>query len=318
MSHEIHQPYDKVFKEGMADIRVATQFFETHLPAELRKQLDLDTLAIQKESFIDARYENKEADLLYAVQTKKGELTYLYLLCENQSTVDYHMAFRLWVYMARIIELYLKQNPGVETFPVVYPMVIYTGHKPWDAPRMVFDLFGEQSELAKQIFLKPYDLIEVQKIPDEELQKHLWSGVVEFAMKYQDVKNFAKLWDTFLPWLNKIEIEKGENLTTILLNFALDGADAEDKTLFAQKSQQYLSPTLGGKMATLAQRFREEGRAEGIVKGEYNFLLCLLKQKFQSIPEKYLQKMAHANAETLLLWGKRVLNNNMLQEIFRE
>lgn len=50
--------------------------------------------------------------------------------------------------------------------------------------------------------------------------------------------------------------------------------------------------------------------------GESAFLLNLLEYKFKEIPDAYRQKIAVASAETLLVWGKRVLDSNELSEIF--
>lgn len=65
MTTLIHQPSDKFFKQSMADIRVARDFFETHLSAEILERVDLSTLQLQKNTFIDDTYKSSEADLVY-------------------------------------------------------------------------------------------------------------------------------------------------------------------------------------------------------------------------------------------------------------
>lgn len=60
----------------------------------------------------------------------------------------------------------------------------------------------------------------------------------------------------------------------------------------------------------------QEGIQQGIQQGESNFLLHLLRRKFHIIPEVYQQKIARADANTLLLWGDRVLEAKSLEEIF--
>jgi predicted transposase/invertase (TIGR01784 family) len=152
VSKLIHQPHDKLFKKSMADIRVARDFFETHLPRELTKKMDFKTLKLQKNSFIDQTFKATEADILYTVNID-GELAYLYLLCEHQSKIDANIAFRLLVYTVRIMEMHRSQYPE-GPLPVVYPLVVYTGKEDWNAPRDIFQMFGANAQLAKQIFLQ--------------------------------------------------------------------------------------------------------------------------------------------------------------------
>ena len=59
-----------------------------------------------------------------------------------------------------------------------------------------------------------------------------------------------------------------------------------------------------------------EGRVEGRVEGEAVMLLRLLDRKFHTLPESARQRIAAADAETLLVWGERVLDANSLDEIW--
>jgi len=149
----IHQPHDKLFRTSMSDIRVVSDFFKAHLPAVLLSHLDLATLSLQKSTFIDEAYQSTEADLLYSV--KLGEsLAYLYILCEHQSEIDKHMAFRLLVYTIRAVELHRKKHPN-DPLPLIYPLVVYSGEKPWNAAMDIYGLFREE-DLARQVMFKPY------------------------------------------------------------------------------------------------------------------------------------------------------------------
>ena len=45
-------------------------------------------------------------------------------------------------------------------------------------------------------------------------------------------------------------------------------------------------------------------------------LLRLLERKFHTLPESARQRVATADAETLLAWGERVLDANSLDEVW--
>jgi len=56
----------------------------------------------------------------------------------------------------------------------------------------------------------------------------------------------------------------------------------------------------------------------GIQKGEGMLLLQLLKHKFKVVPEDYSKKIQEASVETILKWGKRVLDTHILEEVFMD
>jgi len=156
MTQIIHQPHDKFFKSSMTDIRVAKDFFEAYIPSEILQKIDLGSLKLEKETFVDANYQASEADVIYSVQIGNS-LGYLYVLCEHQSEVDNYMAFRLFGYILRILETFHKQSASLP-LPVVYPLVVYTGKKSWIVSRDFFELFGEHSTLAKTDIFKPFSV----------------------------------------------------------------------------------------------------------------------------------------------------------------
>jgi len=59
-----------------------------------------------------------------------------------------------------------------------------------------------------------------------------------------------------------------------------------------------------------------EGREEGRVEGEAAMLLRQLERKFHPLPESARQRLAAADAKTLLAWGERVLDANSLDDIW--
>ena len=61
---------------------------------------------------------------------------------------------------------------------------------------------------------------------------------------------------------------------------------------------------------------RVEGRVEGRLEGEAAMLLRQLERKFYPLPESARQRVASADAETLLVWGECVLDANSLDEIW--
>lgn len=61
---------------------------------------------------------------------------------------------------------------------------------------------------------------------------------------------------------------------------------------------------------------RQEGMQKGVQQGEATLLMRLIKRRFGEIPFAYAQRLKSADAETLLLWGERVLDAATIEDIF--
>jgi len=318
MKPSIHQPHDKLFRLSLAEIAVAKEFFSTHLPADLLKKIDLDTLRLEKETFVDEAYKGTEADVVYSVKMGNST-TYLYLLSEHQTNVDQWLAFRLLVYTVRIMELHHKQHPQ-DPLPLVYATVVYTGDEPWNAPLDIFPLFVEAEDLAREIMFKPYKLQDVKRTSDDELRKQELSGLVAFVLKYRKARDFQQFLKELLPWVHQVEVhheEHGTSLGRIVLKYVIDDNPEGNKDLLVQEAKHYLSQELQGDIMTIAQQWKQEGILQGKQEGEAAILKRLLQRRFGDIPPAYIQNIQKADAQTLLHWSDRFLDAKTLNDIFK-
>ncbi|MCE3238729.1 MAG: hypothetical protein K0R24_1710 [Gammaproteobacteria bacterium] len=263
MAFSIHQPHDKLFKLSMTDLGIAKEFFAANLPLHILEKIDMNSLKLENKTFIDEAYKTTEADVVYSATL--GNITsYLYLLCEQQTTVDLSLAFRLLIYTVRIMEAHRKQYPK-EALPLVYPMVIYTGDEPWNAPLDIFPLFGEAEQLARDILLQPYQLIDVQRTQDDALRQHALSGLVAFVLKYRKTADFELFVKKLMPWIREVELQKtsGDFLCRIVVKYIVDRSPKGDKDLLVQEAKHYLSQELQGELMTIAQQWEQEGFKKG-------------------------------------------------------
>ncbi len=97
----IPSPHDRFFRHALNDQRVAKAFFNFHLPNSIRQVVDLDSLQLRNDSFIDQELQLAITDVLFAANFA-GKPGYIYLLAEHQSSPDRWMPFRLLNYMVRI------------------------------------------------------------------------------------------------------------------------------------------------------------------------------------------------------------------------
>src|SRR5262249_15601627 len=147
----------------------------------IRDMVDLNSLKLRNGNFIDESLRQKFTDILYSVSIK-GRQGYIFLLVEHQSTPDEWMPFRIVCYLCRIMQEHIEQTQS-KTLPIIVPMVFYHGKEPYCYSTDLFDLFGEHKELAKDLFLQPFQLVDVQGIPDETLRERQLLGLMELTLK---------------------------------------------------------------------------------------------------------------------------------------
>lgn len=243
---------------------------------------------------------------------------------------------------------HLKQYPK-QPLPLVYPFIVYSGDQPWNKPLELFTLFGEQAKLAKKWFNHPVQLLDLQKLPDDQIKQHAWSGLVEFTLKHSK-SDFEVLLSQVLPWVHSIEEtgSDGFSLATAVVKYLLNGVDVQKVELFRKKILE-----IGGDlMPTLAQLLKQEGMLEGIQKGmlegiqegrqkgmlegiqqgiqkgrlegiqegelqgQAKIFLHLLKRRFRTVPSRYLVQIEQANAQSLFHWSEKILEAETIEEIF--
>ncbi len=72
-------------------------FANEYLPKKVLEKIDLNTLVISKDSFIDIKLKEKYSDILYSVKLS-GKDAYLYFLFEHKSKEDKLVALQLLKY----------------------------------------------------------------------------------------------------------------------------------------------------------------------------------------------------------------------------
>ncbi len=309
---KIITPHDKFFRASMSDRRVAKAFFETHLPEPIRRQVDLNTLQLRKETFVDPQLQKSLVDTLFSVAfgEKPG---YLYLLSEHVRNPNRLLPFILLKYMIQIMDHHLKGEGGGTELPVVYPVVLYNGQSVFPYSMQVFDLFAQHQDLARQVLLGPYQLIDLNQFSDEDLKQHGWLTILELCLKYAWVRDIADIVQDLLPQFWEVERAQGDDYNEAAITYLFTVGNLGNPETLWKEIHSKLSQRLEEKIMTYAQQLRTEGRVEG----EKTMLLRLLQRKFGELPGDCLQQIEQADAKTLLEWGDKLITARLLEEIFK-
>ena len=156
------QKHDKIFKEILDNKREGAKIISK------KSDYKISESEIEKynRKFVLPELENRESDVIYKLKGKP-----VFFLIEHQTKVDYSMPFRMLEYSMAIIKSAItkeKMKSSKERFPVVVPIVLYTGKEKWKVP---ITLEERQYESKSQNLQFKYNLVDGSKISKEELMK---------------------------------------------------------------------------------------------------------------------------------------------------
>ncbi|MEM9569703.1 MAG: Rpn family recombination-promoting nuclease/putative transposase [Bacteroidota bacterium] len=100
---------DSFFRAVFGILAVVKAFLKSRLKKEIIKKIRLDTLSLQKSSFVSKELQSRYSDIVYRVATKEGD-GYVYFLFEQQTKIDKRMPLRIMEYMVAIMRHDVNQQ----------------------------------------------------------------------------------------------------------------------------------------------------------------------------------------------------------------
>lgn len=248
------------------------------------KKVDSKNLVKYTNSYITKKYMASKADIVYKLKDDE-----IYFLIEHQSKKDNKMPERILNYSVDIIHEWSKEkNIKKKTkYPIIVPIVIYTGDGKWNIPKNFKDVQIENNEYLNNRINIEYNLIDINKISVSKLlnQKSLFG----YAMILEKAKDKKELQESFNLVINSDNSHKYlEELQDIVI-YLLKGISKELKENFLMQLKEKIEKE-GGKMSNVSERLRKEFKndvkkalqeegTDGVVKvmeDRANFILRML------------------------------------------
>ncbi|WP_273838500.1 Rpn family recombination-promoting nuclease/putative transposase [Providencia rettgeri] len=255
-------PHDAAFKGFMSKVDNARDFFDIHLPTNIKQLCHFDTLAITNTSFIDKQLRSRFSDVLYTVETQQGD-GYIYMLVEHQSSPDKLMGWRLMHYAFLAMNQHLQQ--GNKDLPLVVPVLFYHGKvSPYPYAQPWTHCF-HWPDVASDLYSKTFPIVDITVIDDNELVNHRKVAVMELAMKHKDLRDeFQRVVPLLAQALHQ-HYNNDDDIITIL-NYLFITVDSIHFEYIVQQLSEATEKHQGVIM-NIALRLQEKGRKEGIEEG---------------------------------------------------
>lgn len=140
-TRRINNEHDKIFRTVLDKKTDVSKFLNKFLGLKIKTE----ELEKYNSSYIDPKFKNKEADIVYRIKDKN-----IFLLIEHQTKIDKKMPIRLHEYSTEIMASAMEENK-YKSIPSVIPIVLYTGKTKWKI---------ENETIEKQQFFKEVKLID--------------------------------------------------------------------------------------------------------------------------------------------------------------
>jgi predicted transposase/invertase (TIGR01784 family) len=296
---EIHQPHDRFFRSVFSEIDNVRDLLRNSLPPRILQLLDLKSIELADDSFIDERLSLYQSDILIRARMRASPVL-IYILVDHKSYPDKWTVFQLLVYMVRIWERELSKNRKLKKLPCIIPVIFYHGNSQWSYPLNFAsyvaafdnDLKAYVPEFHTLMFnLRTVDLESVQsgivfqlalrafKHTGKELRSHLREMVVSISQLPVDSKTKA-----FLSRLFEYILKVGGDfeVTTVEEELRSVGSDISREVLMTLEEQILERGKVAGKI---------EGTIQGAIQDKQQVLIRLIHKKFGPLDNDNKQRV---------------------------
>ncbi|EBK1009315.1 Rpn family recombination-promoting nuclease/putative transposase [Salmonella enterica] len=302
MTSNSKRGHDPLFKLFLREPETARDFLEAHLPEDIRSLVHLGTLKLESGSYVDEQLKEQHSDILYSVKMAQGEQCLLYCVVEHQSTEDEMMAWRMMKYTIRAMSDHL--NKGYRTLPVVVPLLFYHGDvRPYPYSMDWLDCF-EQPELARRVLSKPWPLIDVSVLDDDDIKSHRRVALLEMVQRDIRLRDGKELLARLVQ-LIQMKVNSREQVEAVLRYTIMNGMTGEDISSYINQLSGDI-PEYEDLMGTIAQQFIQQG-------AERERQVSLEREKASL--ERERQASLERERQTLLKAARALLDNGVSLEV---
>jgi len=312
---QISSPHDKFFKEALSRQEAAVDFVVHYLPKDIASLLNVDSLEISKDTFVDKELASHLSDLLYHIDLKGKGSVCVYLLFEHKSFVEPLICLHLLRYMTRIWEQWLKTGEG-RPLPPIIPCVVYHGKEAWTVGPGFHDLFDHPGALDHVVPSFEYLLCDLSEYSDEEIKGSVVLRVAFLLFKHIFSSDLPEKFPGILGLLKDLlDKRSGLEYLETVLRYVASGSDQLSPEAIEDGVRQIFEGQEGDIMPTAAEHWIEQGIQQGMQQGTMKLLSRQIARRFQVSSEFVHPMFSGLTTEQLEELGEKFLEAESLDEI---
>ena len=240
---------------------------------DLAERLDFKTLELLPTVFQNQEQAERRSDLIWQVKGYNGQLFWVAILLEFQSTIDRLMVFRLLEYTALLLRQTFEQqaDKGELLLPKVLPIVLYNGAQPWNAALSLRELQSPEPQPVEfdNLHFK-YHLIDIRHLEESLVDKA--KGISAWIFRFEraaNVQEMERLWKVMFRALRNPAYENLRQEIIIWLETCvlpvrkISGAKIVVERLKEEEKMTVVTPEMDDWTLPYINQGIKQGRAEG-------------------------------------------------------
>ena len=326
----VEHGHDRGYRGLFLFARMVRDLLTEYVRQSLLRDADLARLERVPNSFIGRRLSKREGDVIWRAPFHGASL-YLYFPFEFQSTVQRFMAVRAMQYQSLVFEELIRRKELTDdgNLPPVLVIVLYNGAERWTAPRDVADLVElpagmEEYRTSVRYVLLDQNVMATDAAPSDNIAAALVKmeksrtpeelrTAVESLTEVLSIPEDEGLRRTFADWLRMVLLPRRMPGVEMPAVNDLEGV----RSMLAERVLEWTEQWKQEGMDQGLKQGMDQGLKQGFKTGESALLLRLMDRKFGPLSERVRQRVASADAETLLMWGDRVLDAARIEDVIR-
>lgn len=332
---------DTLYKSLFSDKGVVKSLLCEFVPEKFVDNFDFTTLERCNSSYVSADFRERRNDIIWRLRWKET-WCYIYLMIEFQSSDDHWMALRMLAYTALLWDDLIKTGTikTNDKLPPIFPIVLYNGTSPWNAPVELSDLIHSfHQELNSYQPIYKYYIIDEKQIPSHVINNA--KGGASYIVRVEQAYSRDKIIEIAVDFdrkshdteLANIKLTMFEWMDDKLKQFTANVNDnneilTEEKNMLSELIAKYKQPyidegyTIGRHDGyTLGKdEGYSLGKNEGYFLGEAGGMQCVIKdiltEKFGPLPLSLEREIATIQDTARLRQLSRVVYAvNSLKEV---
>ncbi len=321
--NKVINPHDSFFRETFSRKEIAASFLQEYLPDSIIRQMDLATLTIVKDSFVEKELQHHFSDLLYTIHHQQSEL-YLYFLFEHKSSPDPWIGLQLLRYQVRIWEQHRKQHPKEKLLPAIIPLVLYHGRQKWKISRNFRSLIVQETkDIDPFIPDFKYLLYDLSTLSDKQIKGKVLQRITLLFLKHIFDPDLTSKLPEILALLQEVEGKEDIlEILEILLRYVVTATKKFDehelKEILNQSfiEENIMENFIDKYIAQGLQKGMQQGIQQGMQQGMYKILTTQLTSRFGTLPTWAKKKIEEADAVSIEAWSLKLLSASSVDEVF--
>jgi len=271
----LKHPHDSFFKKLFDNEENIRDFLKAYLPKDLSTNIDFKTIKIS-----DTEKENKKHKKYYLDLTVdcliKESNSKIYIIFEHKSYQDKLTLIQTLNYCLTIWEAEIE-NGAKELTPII-PYIFYHGKSKSKLKKNFRDYFAPNQAIDGYLMDFKFVIFDTTQIENHDIIKSIDNLYLSASLLL--MKNIFKDIKELKPILKEI-VTLDDDRVIRLFEYIVVNKDIEKE----QFNEILLEVKGEDKMSTLAQRWLDEGRAEGMQRGVFETAIRMIERFNLSIDE---------------------------------